>query len=330
MLAQRARLDAERLGLPAIRWPAELSSSTAPGAKIAMADEARLFSTRRSESGQMRAQLSARIMQYNKEIVGIQAQIAALRKQQVLIAPERDGVKELWDKQLVTINRLNQLERTSADMEGSIASLQSQIAQAQARIGETQEQILALAETRRAESGAQFATLGNTINEQQMKSVSAGDIDKHSVIRAPYAGVVDKLQLTAVGDIVKPADAIMEIVPDHDKMLIDAAAQPNDIDQIRVGQPARIRFSAFNSTATPEVHGKVVYVAAERTVSPDTRQSFFEVRVAVDPGEMKSHLELALKAGMAAEVFIETGNRSMLSYITKPLRDQFARAFRDN
>lgn len=330
LAAQRARLDAERLGLAAIRFPADLLASNDPGAKAAMADEARLFATRRAESGQMRAQLAARIAQYNKQISGFSAQISALRQQQSLIAPERAGVRELWNKGLVTINRLNQLERTSADLDGSIAALQAQIAQAQARISETQEQILTLGESRRAESGSQFAAISNTINDQQVKSVSASDIDRRSAIRAPYAGIVDKLQLTAIGDVVKPADTILEIVPDGDRLTVEAAIAPNDIDQVRAGQTARIRFTAFNNTASPEIRGKVTFVAADRTTRPETGQSFFEARIAVDPADLRRHPEIVLRPGMPAEVYIQTGSRSMLSYITKPLRDQFARAFRDN
>lgn len=330
MQAQRARLDAERMGFAAIRFPAELLSSKDPAARQAMMDETRLFLTRNAQSGQMIAQLRARVAQYQKQIMGYQAQIDALRKQQALIEPERQGVRELWDKGLVTINRMNQLERTSADMEGSIANLQAQIATVQARIAETQEQIISQGATRRADAGSQFATVNNTINDQQMKSVSAAETEKRSVIRAPYAGVVDKLQLTTPGDVVKPTETIMEIVPDGDKPIVEALIQPNDIDQLRTGQAARIRFTAFNSTATPELHGKLIFVAAERTNNPDTKQSYFEARIAIDAQDLKKHPDIVLKPGMPAEVFIETGSRSMMSYLLKPLRDQFARAFRDN
>lgn len=330
MQAQRARLDAERMGFAAIRFPADLLKSTDPAARQAMLDETRLFVTRNAQSGQMIAQLRARVAQYQKQIVGYQAQIDALRKQQELIAPEREGVRELWDKGLVTINRMNQLERTSADMDGSIANLQAQIATVQARIAETQEQIISQGATRKADAGSQFATVSNTINDQQMKSVSAAETEKRSVIRAPYSGVVDKLQLTTAGDVVKPTDTIMEIVPDKDKLIVEAIVQPNDIDQLRVGQAARIRFTAFNSTATPEIHGRLIFVAAERTANPDTKQSYFEVRIAIDVQDLKKRPDMVLKPGMPAEVYIETGSRSMMSYLLKPLRDQFARAFRDN
>lgn len=330
LLAQRARLEAERLGLGSIRFPPELTSSQDPGAQKAMTDELKLFHLRGSESSGIRAQLSQRIAQYNKQIAGYAAQITALRKQQVLIEPERKGVKELWDKGLVTINRLNQLERTQVDMDGSIASLQAQIAQTQAKISETSEQMIQLGQTRRAESGAQLATVNGTLNEQQMRSVSAGDLQHRIIVRAPYAGVVDKLAFTTIGDVVRPAEMIMEIVPDRDRLVLETVISPNDIDQIHVGQKARIRFTGLNSTASPEVTGKLTFVAAERTNNPDTKQSYYTARISVNEADLKRHPEILLKPGMPAETFIETGSRSMISYLTKPLRDQLARAFRDN
>lgn len=330
LLAQKARLGAERLGLGTIAFPDELSHNAEPGAAQAIADELKLFRIRRAEAAGLRAQLSQRITQYNKQIAGYRAQIGSLRQQQELIAPEREGVKELWEKGLVTISRKNQLERTAADMAGTIGALEAQIAQAQARISETSEQMIQLGETRRAEAGTQLAAVNNTLNDQQIRSVTAGDVERRSLIRAPYAGVVDKLAFATIGDVVRPAETILEIVPDRDRLLVELSIAPSDIDQLQPGQKARIRFTAFNSTATPELTGELLFVAPERTTNPQTQQSFYAGRVSVDASDLRRHPEIALKPGMPAEVFIKTGSRSMLSYVTKPLRDQLARAFNDN
>src|SRR5690606_35886863 len=115
---QRARLEAERLGAGAIAFPPELTRAGTASAAKAMADEKHLFDIRRIEERDLQSQLAARVGQFNEQIRGLEAQVAALRQQQVLIEPERKGVKELWDKQLVTISRLNQLERTAVDIEG--------------------------------------------------------------------------------------------------------------------------------------------------------------------------------------------------------------------
>lgn len=329
LLAQRARLEAERLGSGAIVFSPELLRSSEPGARQAMADEARLFAIRRSELGGLRAQMGSRVVQLQRQIEGYRAQIDALQRQAVLIEPERAGVRELWEKDLVTVSRKNQLERESVDLQGSIASLNAQIAQTQARITETREQAIQLSETRRSEAGTQLAALNASLNDQRVRNVSSGEQKSRSLVRAPYAGVVDKLAVNAIGDVVPPAQTILEVVPDRDRLVIEAAVSPTDIDQVRQGQSARLRFSSFSATSTPEIPGEVTFVAAERTTDPDTQSSFYSVRLSIDAARLAKWPELRLKPGMPADVMIETGDRSMLSYITRPLRDQFARAFRN-
>lgn len=329
LLAQRGRLEAERLGARSIVFPKELLRND-PAAQKAMADEQKLFQIRRSEQGGLAAQLQSRIVQYVQQISAYQSQIRALEQQTALIEPERKGVKDLWDKDLVTISRLNQLERTAVDMQGNISALRANIAQTQARITEAREQIIQLGETRRSEAGTQLAELNNTLNQQQVRSVSAVDTQERSVLRAPYDGVIDKLTFNTIGGVVRPAEVIMEIVPDSDQLIVEGAVSPADIDRVHVGQQARIRFTAFSNTATPEIAGRVIFVAADRSTDETGKVSFFPARVEIDQAQLKKNPDLALRPGMPAELFIETGDRTMGSYITKPLRDQFARAFRDN
>ena len=329
LLAQRARLEAERLGQGAIAFPPELLKAGTPSAAKAMADEQHLFRMRATEVAQVRVQLGARVTQYQQEIRGIEAQIASLRQQHKLIEPERQGVKDLWDKQLVTINRLNQLERTAVDLDGSVGALNAQIAQARARITEAQEQAIQVSQKRRVDAGTELAQVNTALNQQRLRSVAASDQQDRSEIRAPYSGTVEKIAFAAIGDVIRPAEPIMEIVPDRDVMVVEAAISPADIEQVVNGQAARVRFSAFNRAATPEIAGKVVYVATDRTENQEARASFYMVRIAVDQAAIARE-RLELRSGMPADVYIETGSRSLLSYITKPLRDQFTRAFRDN
>jgi len=315
LLAQKARLEAERVGSGNIAFPPELARANTDSARKAMADEVRLFRMRATEEGQLRAQLEARVVQIN-------AQIVSLERQRSLIEPERKGVQELYDKDLVTISRLNQMERTAADIDGQIASLNAQIA-------ETRERAIQLSQTRRVEAGTELARVMAVLNEQRVRSVSAGDQQNRSEIRAPYTGTVEKIAFAAMGEVVRPAEPIMEIVPDADAMVVEVAVNPADIDQVRAGQSARILFSSFNTAATPHIDGKVAYVATDRSDNPESRQSFYMVRIEIDQQELRRE-GLELRSGMPAEVHIVTGSRSMLSYVTKPLRDQIARAFRDN
>jgi len=327
LLAQRARLEAERLGRGSIAFPDELADADTETARRAMAEESALFRVRQQESAQLAAQLRARIEQENQQIASYEAQIASYEAQRELIQPELEGVRELWDRGLVTINRLNELERTAAALDGSIASTQSGIAQARARITETQEQLIQLGQTRRAEAATQLSALNTALNDQQLQRVSASDQQANREIVAPYAGTVEKLVFAAIGDVIQPAETIMEIVPDDELMIVEARLAPRDIDQVSTGQQARLRFTSFNNSASPQIAGEVTYVATDRQTDEATGLTYYLARITLDH-EQVAEEGLALRSGMPVEVYIATGDRTMLSFLTKPLRDQFNRAFR--
>ncbi len=247
-----------------------------------------------------------------------------------LIGPERESVRELWNKQLVTTNRLNELERTAVDLQGNGASLQANIAQTRARITETRQQMIQLDQDSRTNAGVELADVTRKLAEQQVNKVNAKDAFGRSVIRAPYGGVVDKLAFTTIGGVVPAGETIMEIVPDTDRLTIEAKVSPADIDQISPNQAAMLRFSAFSAPTTPELKGSVTRIAAERTTDERSGSSFYVVKIDVSAAELKRLDGLKLVPGMPVEAFIQTGSRSLMSYITKPLRDQLRRSFREN
>lgn len=328
LAAQRARLIAEQENRTTIRFPDELLRRSDRSAQTAMATETRLLALRLIERQGQRAQLAERIRQYDQQISGYSAQIAALNSQQALIKPEREGVQDLYRKGFVTLSRLNQLERTAVDMDGSIGSLRASIAQARARITETREQIIAIDQNARSEAGAAYVQVTSALNDQRVRNADAGDAFERSVIVAPYDGVIDKLAFSTVGGVVQPAETIMEIVPANDRLVAEGSISPTDIDRVRTGQRARVRLSAFSAQTTPEIPGHVIFVSPERTVNEKTGASFYRVHVQLDE-RVVARERLELKPGMPAEMFVSTGSRSMLSYVTKPLRDQFQRAFND-
>lgn len=328
LLAQKARLRAELEGHSQLRIPAALSRRSDENARSAIESERRLFKLRRSERSGVRSQLRQRVSQLDKQIEGFEAQISSLQKQQSLIEPEREGIEKLWEKGLVTINRRNQLERTAADLEGSIAALQASIAGARARITETREQIIQVEQTARADAAAELALVNNSLNDRQAESISASDMLDRSAIRAPHDGVIDKMAFASIGEVIQPAQTIMEIVPDSDQLLVESRINPADIDQVQNGQTSRVHFTSYASPQTPVLDGEVVFISAERATERETGASYYRVRVKLDPKDIVEK-NLKLVPGMPVDVFISTGSRSMLSYLTKPLSDQFSRAFRD-
>ncbi|WP_231639172.1 HlyD family type I secretion periplasmic adaptor subunit [Sphingomonas profundi] len=329
LLADKARLTAERDGAGAIAFPRDLLARGDPSARAAVAEARRLFALKRGSVTGQRAQLVERVKQLEQQIESYRVQIAAGQEQMRLIGPERESVRELWNKQLVTTSRLNQLERTAVDLKGTAASLQANIAQTRARITETRQQMIQLDQDARTSAGAELAEVTRKLAEQQVNTVNAGDVYGRSTIRAPYAGVVDKLAYTTVGGVVPAGATIVEIVPDTDRLTVEAKISPGDIDQLSPGQPAVLRFSAFSAPTTPELNGTVARIAPERTMDERTGSSFYIVRVDVSAGELKRLGGLKLVPGMPVEAFIQTGRRSLMSYVTKPLRDQLRRSFRE-
>lgn len=328
MLAERTRLEAERVGADALAFGPELAGRTDAGAVRAMADAQKLFDVRRREHAAEVAQLGDRIHQFGQQVVGYRRQIAANRTQQALIAPERAGIESLYAKGLVTINRRNQLARTETEFDASNGALEAQIAQTDAHVSEVRSQMIQIGETRRSEAATQLAALNMQINQQQIRHVIAGDNENRAIIRAPAAGIVDKLTIAAAGDVVKPIEPILEIVPAGDRLDVEATIESADIDQVHLGQAVDVRLSALNAARTPEAEGRIVFVAPEQTVDPQTQHSFYVVRVRLVPRARQYAAHLV--PGMPAEIFLATGSRSFFAYLLKPLRDQIARTMRDN
>lgn len=329
LLARRARLEAERDAAASPHFPPELTRTTQPQIAELMAREQRLFNLRRDEARGTLELLRQRVDQIDSEIRGYLAQIDAIDRQSALIEPELDGLRRLHERQLVTINRLNSAERAAVQLEGSKASLTSSIAQARARISETREQALNVTKNIRSEAATQLADVVAQINEQQVRVASASDAFARSVVHAPQSGTVDKIAFTTTGSAIPAAQPILQIVPDRDALVVEARVRPQDIDQVRTDQDARVVLSGLDRQVTPDIPGKVIFVSPELTGDERTGESFYRIRVRMDGATLARSPQMALKAGMPAEVFVSTRNRSILSYLVKPLFDQIRYAFRE-
>ena len=159
------------------------------------------------------------------------------------------------------------------------------------------------------------------------RGIAARDLLDRIEIRAPTAGVIHKLSAHTIGGVIRPGDTIMEIVPDADDLLVEARLQPQDIDQVRGGQKAFVRFSAFNQRVTPQLTGTVSLVSANTSLDQQTNAPYFTVRIVLPDDERRRLGGLQLVPGMPAEVFMQTGSRTMLNYLLKPITEQMNRAF---
>jgi HlyD family secretion protein len=328
--ARKAREEAEIDGMDNVTFPSDLASrkSDADVDRI-LVGEQRLFEIRRKTREGLKSQLNERIAQSQEEIVGLTAQVDSKDKQIEWIKKELEGVRELWAKQLVQFNRVTALEREQARLEGERGQLIASIAQSKGKIAETRIQMLQVDQDMRTENGKDLADIRGKTAELIEKKVAAEDQLKRIDIRAPQDGMVHQLDVHTVGGVVTAGQQIMLIVPSADKLIVEAKVQPQDIDQVRVGQAAVMRFTSFNSRTTPEIEGEVSLVSAD--VSQDQRSgaTYFTVRVAVSPEQIARLGQVKLTPGMPVEVFVQTNMRTVVSYFVRPFHDQIAKAFRE-
>lgn len=331
LAARKARLEAERDGLDDVVFPADLTArASLPDVEALIAGERRLFDLRRSARVGQKSQLNERITQLQDEIDGATAQAEAKAKEVVLIERELEGVREMWDKKLVPLTRLTALEREATRIEGERARLLASVASTKGRVTETELQILQIDREFTSEVGKELREADGRIGEFVERKVTAEDQLKRIDIRSPQDGVVHESTAHTVGGVISPGEALMLVVPDAEALDIEVKVSPQDIDQLSPGQPAMLRFSAFNQRTTPEIDGTVSRISADVTTDQRTDQSYYTVRIVPKPDELDRLGEVRLMPGMPVEAFIKTGDRKVISYLLKPLSDQLSRAFREN
>ena len=326
--AKIARLVAERDGQPKPAIPPELSTRLEdPNVKTLLASEASLFRARVTARESQKELLQSKVSQLGEEIIGLDAQVVSKAKQLELITGELTGVQDLFDKRLVPLARLTTLQRESARIEGERGQLLSTIAETKAKVDEAKLQMVRLDQDVRTEVVKELGEAQGKEAELSERAVAARDVLERIEMRAPTSGVIHQLNAHTIGGVVRAGDTIMEVVPDSDDLQIEARLQPNDIDQVRKGQQAFVRFSAFNQRVTPQLIGQVSFVSPDTTKDQQSGMSYFTVRIMLPEEERRLLAGLQLVSGMPAEVFMQTGSRTMLSYLFKPILDQFQRAF---
>jgi HlyD family secretion protein len=330
LYARKARLAAERDGADSVAMPPELKDQADdPDVKAALDSERKLFDLRRTARLGQKDQLQERIKQLQEQIAGLAAQQDAKAKELSFIDQELSGVRDLWQKNLVQLNRLTSLERDEARVDGERGQLIASSAEAKGKIAEIQLQILNVDQEFSSDVAKELRDIDAKIGEAVERKVTAEDQLKRTDIRAPQDGIVFQNTANTVGGVITAGDPIMMIVPETDKLSVDVKVEPKDIDQVAIGQPVVLRFSAFNQRTTPELNGSVTRIAADTTNDQRTGQSYYLVRIGIEPGELNRLGPVKLTPGMPVEAFIQTGERTLVSYLVKPLHDQLMRSMRE-
>ena len=332
LLARQARLEAERDSVDQLVFPSillERAKDTSSEAARAISTERSLFDLRRQARGGQKAQLKERSAQLQEEIKGYAGQAAAKQKEVDFVHQELEGVRTLWQKNLVPITRLTALERDTARLEGERSQLAGMIAQAKGKIAEIALQVIQVDQDLRSEVGKDLIEARSKISELAERKTAAVDQLNRIDIRAPQSGRVHQLAVHTVGGVISPGEPIMLIVPDADALAVEVKITPHDIDQIYPGQAAMMRFAALNQKTTPEIEGEVSVVSPDLTQEQRTGTSYYTARVLLKPEDLVRLGSSKLIPGMPVDVFIQTPSRTALSYLIKPLRDQAERAFKE-
>ena len=329
-MARAARLEAEQRGLDKIKFPPQLTNRASdPDVAAIIASEAKLFDVRVNGRTGQKAQLRERITQLNEEIAGLTAQETAKLQEIDLVQKELTGVKQLYDQHLVQLSRLTTLQRDAARLNGERAQYVAARAQAKGKITETELQIIQVDKDSLSEVAKDLRESNDKIGEFVERKVTAEDQLRRVDIRAPQDGMVEQSNVHTVGGVITAGDTVMLIVPQSDDLQVEAKVNPQDIDKLQIGQKTLLRLSAFNQRTTPELSGVVSRVSPDVTTDQRTGQSYYTIRVSMPPEEIARLGEVKLIPGMPAEAFVQTGDRTVISYLMKPLSDQLMRAFRE-
>jgi HlyD family secretion protein len=331
LYGRQARLQAERDGADEVRFPDALvaDATTSADASRIVTGERGLFRARQDALAGQKSQLEERIVQLSREAEGLEAQLEAKAREIELIDMELKGVEDLYRKNLVPISRVMQLRRDNTRLMGEQGALVSQVASTRGKITETRLQILTLDQDRRSEASRDLRDAESKIAEFAERRTAAEDQLRRIDIKAPADGFVHQLAIHTVGGVIQPGETVMTIVPQHDTLTVEARVSPLEIEQVKVGTQATVKMTAFNARTTPELVGHVTTVSADAMHDDKTGTSWFTLRVDLPPEEVGKLGDKRLIPGMPAEVFIETTPRTALSYLTKPLTDQIAKAFRE-
>jgi HlyD family secretion protein len=328
--ARKARLSAERDRVDTVSFPDDLlKRNEDPEVAQVLAAERKLFDLRRAARAGQKAQLRERIEQLGKEINGFTSQQVSKEKEVTLIERELAGVRDLFQKNLVPITRVTALERDGTRLDGERGQLIASIAQAKGKVAELNLQIIQVDEDASSEVAKEMRETDGKIGEYVERKIAAADQLKRTDIRSPQDGTVFQSTVHTVGGVIPAGEPIMLVVPDAEKLAVEAKVNPQDIDKVQVGQPAVLRFSAFDTRTTPEISGKVTRVSADTTSDQRTGFSYYTIRIALERDQTARLGNAKLVPGMPVDAFVQTGERTVISYLMKPLSDQIVKAFRE-
>ena len=334
-LAHEARLIAQRDGRSRVTYPTALTARKNDGrAEEAMRLQVQTFQVRKRA-------MDGEIMLYRRQIEQLKQKLVGLNEQKTMreklvrsFEKERSDLQTLASQGYAEMQRVREMERNLAQNEGQRASLMSDMSSTELEIGSAELKILRLEQEFQREVAKELAEVQAVLFSLNEKNRALSDTVKRTSVIAPDDGMVLELAVRTAGEVIKPGQHVLNIVPANEQLMVEVRLMPQDIDQIMVGQTAEVRFSAFRQREMPKIEGKLVMVSADRLIDETSqdRHPYYLARVMVTPKGLRdlANLKLELVPGMPADVFIKTGTRTFWRYMTAPFSDLLVRSLRED
>ena len=337
LMAQKARLTAERNGAGNFAEPAEFATLSATDRVLAddvLRGQRQLLAAGNSARQAEQAVLLERSNQYSQQISGLGTQLESNRKQQDLVGAELTGLQSLATNGYVSLNRVRATERSASQLQGEQGRLRADVARYSSAIAENRSQILSMRQTRLEEISTQLREVEGKLEELRPRWAAAKERMRLSDIRATASGQVVGLQVFTVGGVIAPGEKLMEIVPQDRALVIEANASPNDADDLKPGMETQVQFSALHDDNLPVLHGEISKVSADSFLDERTGQRHFKLEVRVPTTELqKIQVERGnsgIRPGLTATVMVPLRKRTALDYLVEPLRRAMWRSGREH
>lgn len=326
---RRDRLIAEQQGYPEIKFAEKSEMLQGVSLDLNQTGQIEIFEARRDLQRGRREQLSEKIVQFGNQITGVEGLVTSKQDQLDLLESELSGLQTLSEKGLTRASQLLTLQREKADLLGQLSEHQSELARIYNSIRDTELEILQGERQFKEEVVTEIREVTNSIQELEQQITSTRKQLDRVEIKAPATGRVHELQIFTIGGVVPPGGTILQIIPRDQGVRFEMRVAPASIDQVYPSQPARLIFAAFNQRTTPEIMGQVADISPTSVVDEVSGETFYRVSMEVSPEQLARLGDLELVPGMPVDAFLQTGERSVFSYLTKPITDQFQTAFRE-
>lgn len=325
---EAARLLAEQTTARNLAIPADLmeTAKTDPEAEAVIDRQTAVFTARLRTWRETVKGLHEQQTQKKSEMAGLRARRTAMSDQLALIERELKDARELQGKGLMQTSRILELERTAKGLEGEIAGIAASLAAAQSEIARLDVEVLRVTSARQEEAAGGLRDTENKLGQIKEQAREYQRKIGRLMLRAPRSGIVHSLQIHSLGAVIRPAEAVLYVVPQDDQLMITAKVDASHVDTIYAGQPAIMRLTSFDARLTPELNGTVLRVSADTIKDDRTGATFYTADLALGKGEAAKLDGKVLLPGMPVEVFIQTGSRSPLRYALKPFLDFVERA----